>query len=102
MTLFSFDISFHLQKITEDEFDSLVAQVMRYIFIKGCAKEPILFKNLNEDVLGEKYRKISGLNKDLFLKAKTNLSETFGFKIVEAPRKLFPQQRFNGCYFMVS
>ena len=75
---------------------------MRYIFIKGCAKEPIRVNKLNEEVLGEKYRKISGLNKDVFLKAKTNLSETFGFKIVEAPRKLFPQPRFNGCYFMVS
>ena len=58
------------QKITEDEYNELVANMMRYIFMRGCAKEPIVLNKLNDDVLGDKYRKVAGLNKDIFLKAK--------------------------------
>jgi hypothetical protein len=56
---------------------------------------------LNDDVLGDKYRKVTGLNKDIFLKAKANLSKTFGFKLLATPTKHFPQKKFKGCYFVV-
>ena len=89
------------QKITEDEYNELVANMMRYIFMRGCAKEPIVLNKLNDDVLGDKYRKVAGLNKDIFLKAKENLGKIFGFKLLEAPSKHFPQAKFKGCYFVV-
>ena len=61
--------------------------MMRYIFLKACAKEPVFMNKLNDDVLGDKYRKVTGLNKDIFLKAKANLSKTFGFKLLAPGRQ---------------
>jgi hypothetical protein len=79
----------------------LVAKMARYIILKGQSGEPIPLSKLNEDVLGEKYRKMR-LSKQVMIDADAKLRGIFGMRLIKAPADLFPQARFKDCFYLVN
>ena len=88
-------------QIDLDEHKQLVAKMSRYILLKGCASEAILTSKLNEEVLGDKYRKMRGVAKQVLCEAASHVRSVFGLKLVQAPKKHFPQTKFKDAFYLV-
>lgn len=87
--------------IAEDEHRSLVAKMARYIVFKGGACEPILASKLNEEVMGE-YKKTRGLGKQVLAEAAKVVRNTFGLKLVRAPRRNFEQAKYKDSFYLIN
>ena len=61
----------------------------------------IAMGKLNEEVLGEKHRKLRGVAKQVLAEAARHVCSVFGFKLMRAPRKHFPQPKFKDCFYLV-
>lgn len=72
----------------------------RYLVLKGQSGEPIQVNKLNEDVLGEKYRKMR-IGKQVMIDADNKLSQIFGMRLIKAPTEMFPQTRFKDSFYLV-
>ena len=74
----------------------------RYILMKGSASDGIALGKLNEEVLGDKYRKIRGVAKQVLAEAARHVHGIFGYKLVRAPKKHFPQTKYKDYFYLVS
>ena len=74
----------------------------RYILLKGSATEVLQTTKLNEDILGEKYKSMRGLSRQVLAEAAQQIRAVFGYKLVKAPKELFPQTRFKDGYYLVN
>mmetsp|Transcript_59380 Transcript_59380/g.112075 ORF Transcript_59380/g.112075 Transcript_59380/m.112075 type:complete len:320 (-) Transcript_59380:126-1085(-) len=88
--------------IGADEHQALVAKMARYIFLKGCACEPIIKAKLNEEVLGDEYKKMRGVSQQVFAEASAQVKAVFGFKVVKAPLQHFPQTKFKDAFYVIN
>lgn len=55
----------------------------RFLLLKGCSREVVVMSKLNDEVLGEKYKAIRSLNKQILAEAAKHLNQVFGFKVVQ-------------------
>jgi hypothetical protein len=92
----------HLTQIDADEHAQLVAKMARYILLKGSATEVLQTTKLNEDILGEKYKSMRGLSRQVLAEAAQQISAVFGYKLVKAPKELFPQPKFKDGFYLVN
>jgi hypothetical protein len=91
-----------LFQIDSDEHAQLVAKMARYIVLKGSATEVLLQAKLNEEVLGEKYKAMRGLSKQVLAEAAAHVHAVFGYKLVKAPKRHFPQAKFKDGFYLVN
>lgn len=53
-------------------------------------------------MLGEKYKPMRGLAKQVFAEAAAHVRSVFGYKLVKAPKKHFPQAKFKDGFYLVN